>query len=85
MHCYHITPLSANVSIDNTCLTYLLYFESPTILTAEFFHEFPFIKYASKFWQWYYGDIIDDVDREAVDFLVWRLVESKNSCFINWL
>lgn len=85
MHQYHVTPLSANVSITKTCLTYLLHFESPTILSAEFDHVFPLIRYAAKFWTWHYSYITDNANREAVDFLGYKLVESKSSCFINWL
>ena len=49
MHRYHITPVSANVSIAKTCLRYLHHFESPTPLTAKFYHEFPLIRYAAEF------------------------------------
>ena len=82
---YHITPSSANVSIAKACLAYLLHFETLTMLTAEFDHDFPFIRYAAEFWPWHYRSITDDADREAVDFLGLKLVESGNSCFINWL
>lgn len=85
MHRYHITQLSAHVSMAKTCLTYLLHFESPTILTAEFDHEFPFVRYAAEFWPWHYRQITDDGKRKTVDFLGYNLVESKNFCFINWL
>lgn len=85
IHRYHIAPLSANVSIAKACLTYLLYFESPAFLTARFDSEFPLMGYAAEFWLWHYRHIIDDVDKEAVEVLRYRLVESGNSCFINWL
>ena len=85
MHRYHITPLSANVSIAKCCLIYLLYFKSPAILTAECYVEFPLIEYAAEFWPWHYRSIVDSADKEAVDFLGYDLVESKNSCFLNWL
>lgn len=85
MHCYHITSFSANISIAQTCLTYLLHFERPDILTAEFDHEFPLIKYAAEFWPWHYRSITNDGDRKVVDRLGCNLVESENSCFINSL
>ncbi|MCJ1462463.1 hypothetical protein MMC07_001065 [Pseudocyphellaria aurata] len=85
MHRYHIAPLSANIFVATTCLTYLLYFESSTILTAEFEDEFPLARYAAEFWPLHYRNIKDDADREAVDSLGFSLVESKTSCFINWL
>ena len=82
---YHITSSSANLSIAKTCLTYLLHFESPTILTPDFSQEFPFIRYAAEFWPWHYCFIPNTADREVVDFLGCNLVKSENSCFINWL
>ena len=85
MHCYHITPLSANVSIAKACLTYLLYFENPIISRTEFDHEFPFGIYAARFWSRHYRSITNDANREAIDFLAFNLVESEKSCFINWL
>ena len=85
MHRYHITSLSANVFLAKTCLTYLLYLESPTILTANFDLEFPFIEYAAEFWPSHYRYITDDVDRKEVDSLGYDLVESKNTCFISYL
>lgn len=84
MHRYHITSLTSNFSLSKTCLTYLLYFESPNILTANAEYEFPFIRYAAAFWWWHYKYIADDAKREVLDFLGYRLMESK-SCFINWL
>lgn len=85
MYHYHITPISANVSMAQTCLTYLLHFQSPTVLTAEFDHEFPFIRYAAEFWPWHYRNITNDADREVVDSLGFHLVKTRNYCFINWL
>ena len=77
MHCYHITSFSANISIAQTWLTYLLHFERPDFLTAEFDHEFPLIKYAAEFWPWHYRSITNDGDRKVVDRLGCNLVESE--------
>ena len=85
MHCYYIAPSSANFSIVKSCLAYLLHFESPSILTAEFDQEFPLIRYAAEFWPTHYKSIIDDADKEEVDILGCRLVDSKRACFLNWL
>lgn len=85
MHRYHITPLSAHFSITKDCLTYLLYFESFTILRAKYDDEFPLIRFAAEYWAWHYRYVTDDADRETVDFLGCNLMESKHSCFINWL
>lgn len=85
MHRYHITSQSANISILKTCLTYLHYFESPFVLTAKGFHEFPLLKYAVEFWPSHYRCITDDADREAADVLGFDFVQSQSSCFINWV
>ena len=85
MHRYHISLLCANVSTAKTCLPYLLYFESPTILMAKFDLEFPLFRYAAEFWPRRYRSITDDVDREVVDCLGYDLVKTKNFGFNNWL
>lgn len=85
MHRYHITSLSANVLIVKTCLTYLLNFESPTILTADVDLEFPLTRFAAEFWHWHYKYITDDSESMAVDILGYNLVDSKNYGFTNWL
>lgn len=85
IHRYHITPLSANISIATTCLTYLLYFESPTILMeVGFEYEFSLTSYAAKFWPSQYRCITDDADRKTVDSLAFKLVKSTTFYFSNW-
>ena len=85
MHHYQITQLSTHISITKTCLTYLLYFESPAILMSEADHELPLLRYAAEFWPWHYRSIVDDADRESVDILGFNLVKKKETCYINWL
>lgn len=75
MHRYYITQSSAPAFIAKACLTYLLHFENLIILTAEFDHKFPLIRYAAMFWPWHYRHITNDADREVVDSLACNLVE----------
>ena len=49
MRRYHNTSQFANISILKACLTYLHYSESPFVLIAKAFHEFPLLKYAVEF------------------------------------
>lgn len=84
MHRYQITPSYANLSMVKTCLTYLLYFKSSNFWMTHHEEEFPLIEYAAGLWTWHYRQITSDTDREAVDVLACKFVESKNSCFINW-
>jgi hypothetical protein len=36
--------------IAQTCLTYLLYFRGPSLLTLDNIDEFPLVRYAAKYW-----------------------------------
>ena len=70
-----------NVSIAQICLTYLLYFDDPELITSDILERFPFYRYAAKYWIRHY-ELVNDPD--CTEMCI-ELFTSKRICFENLL
>ena len=60
----------AHDHIAQTCLTYLLYFRGPSLLTLDNIDEFPLVRYAAKYWTQHArmaGNDTDQTDRLSIE------------------
>ena len=59
---YSIKEITANISIAETCLVYLLQFDKPDSLTPGTLEDLPLVGYAGEYWtrhaRWAGGDVI---------------------------
>ena len=80
---YSIKEITANISIAETCLVYLLQFDKPDSLTPGTLEDLPLVGYAAKHWtlhaRWAGGDAI------AFNLLVIEFFLSKEGAFVNWV
>jgi hypothetical protein len=71
----------AHDHIAQTCITYLLYFKGPSLLTSDIVDEFPLVRYAAKYWTKHArmtGNYTDQIDRLSIELFL-----SKKGAYIN--
>jgi hypothetical protein len=73
----------AQENIARTCLTYLLYFKGPCLLTSDNIKEFPLARYAAEHWMHHARMAGKDADRTYL--LIMELFQSKRDAYINWI
>jgi hypothetical protein len=73
----------AHEYIAQTCLTYLLHFKGPCLLTSDNIDEFPLARYAAEYWTQHARMAGKDADRTYL--LSMELFQSKRDAYINWI
>jgi ankyrin repeat protein len=80
---YSIREIPANISIAETCIAYLLQFDSPNSLTPQTFKEFPLVKYASRYWTQHAQ--VAERNAGTLHLLIMELFLSKEDAYVNWV
>jgi ankyrin repeat protein len=79
---YTIQEISANMSIAEICLAYLLQFDKPDSLTSQTIEEFPLARYAARYWTQHSRAAGENAG--AVGLLGLELL-SQRDAFVNWI
>ena len=83
LNIYSIQEISANVSICNDCLAYLLELNGLNSLTPQFFAEYPLARYAARFWVQHAQ--VAERDSSFNPSLVIELLLTSGCGFLNWI
>ena len=73
----------AHANIAQMCLTYLLHFKGPSLLTSDNLSEFPLARYAAEYWTQHARMAVNDT--EQTDRLSLELFQPKTHAYINWI
>lgn len=68
--------------VAQTCLTYLLYFKEPAMLTPSYVDDFPLAEYAANYWFVHARAAKRDIDK--INKLGFKLCQSRGT-FLNWI
>lgn len=83
--CYYMESVQANLAMVQTCLGYLVYFDSPITLFTEHCLGYLFYEYAGESWAAHYRTIDNGYGRSRVDSFAFEFATPTNESFINWL
>ncbi|KAI9773654.1 MAG: hypothetical protein M1840_006928 [Geoglossum simile] len=79
---YRIREISANVSIADACLAYLLQFECPNSLSSQTAKEYPLARYAAKYW--FQHAQLTEAYASTTPQLIMQLLLSEVA-YVNWV
>ncbi|KAH0547714.1 hypothetical protein FGG08_000204 [Glutinoglossum americanum] len=80
---YSIREIHANISIAETCIAYLLQFDTPNFLTIQTIKEFPLSRYAAEHWARHAR--LAGKDAILIHLLITELFLYKREAYVNWI
>lgn len=81
---YQFSEMSANITIAESCLTYLLYFDSEPLCEEHLF-EYPLLRYVANQWSKHAANIPEPYQQPVLDSLILKLMSRGSNCYVNWL
>lgn len=82
---YGISEKSANASIAEAALAYLMQFDKPDSVTLQTFQSSPLSRYAARYWMQHAHVVAEGSDISSVDSLSLEFFSTQKNVFINWI